>query len=139
MVPAVFLLACTACTQPAVPIEAACHVVDGDTLRCGEERIRLLGIDAPEMGGHCRPGRTCAPGDPEASKAALSAFFAENAKKSGLTIRRVGEDRYGRTLGVVYAGGTNLSCAQLASGQAIYRCDWDSGGAVREDCPEVAR
>lgn len=30
-----------------------CRAVDGDTLRCGQERVRLLGIDAPEMPGHC--------------------------------------------------------------------------------------
>ena len=31
-----------------------CTVVDGDPLRCGSERVRLLGIDAPELPGHCR-------------------------------------------------------------------------------------
>lgn len=39
-------------------------VVDGDTLRCGSTRIRLSSIDAPELPGHCRPGRECTPGDP---------------------------------------------------------------------------
>lgn len=49
-----------------------CTAVDGDTLRCSEiGRVRLLGIDAPEMPGHCRKSRTCAPGDPAASKKAL--------------------------------------------------------------------
>jgi endonuclease YncB( thermonuclease family) len=28
---------------------AVCVAVDGDTLRCGSERVRLLGIDAPEI------------------------------------------------------------------------------------------
>lgn len=46
--------------------------IDGETLRCGKERIRLLGIDAPETPGHCRRGRKCVEGDPYASKAALS-------------------------------------------------------------------
>lgn len=30
--------------------------IDGDTLRCGRERIRLLGTDAPELPGHCQRG-----------------------------------------------------------------------------------
>jgi endonuclease YncB( thermonuclease family) len=30
---------------------SSCHAIDGDTLRCGEERIRLVGIDAPELPG----------------------------------------------------------------------------------------
>lgn len=40
-----------------------CRVVDGDTLRCDGGRVRLLGIDAPELPGHCAPNRDCAPGD----------------------------------------------------------------------------
>lgn len=33
----------------ALAAALTCHLVavDGDTLRCGKERIRLLGIDAP--------------------------------------------------------------------------------------------
>jgi micrococcal nuclease len=127
------LLLTLACCAPE-PITAQCTVTDGDTIRCGDERIRLLGIDAPEI-GECRQGRQCAPGDPYASKAMLADKIADQS----LTIRRVGQDRYGRTLGVVYAGGENLSCAQLSSGNAIYRRDWDNGGAVRADCPGVAR
>ncbi|MGC1270186.1 MAG: hypothetical protein WA842_06275 [Croceibacterium sp.] len=53
-------LACASCAPPpAVAVDAACSVTDGDTIRCGDERIRLLGIDAPEMGGRCREGRVC--------------------------------------------------------------------------------
>ena len=113
----------------------ACYAVDGDTIRCGAERIRLLGIDAPEMAGHCRKGRHCAPGDPFASKRALQ---AEMQGKT-LTIRRVGFDRYGRTLAVVYAGGADVSCLQLAGGFAIYRGEWDNGRLVARDCPGLAR
>lgn len=91
--------------------------VDGDTLRCGGERIRLLGIDAPEMPGHCRRGRQCVEGDPHASKAALSAML-----KGKATIERRGHDHYGRTLARVRVSGVDLSDAQLRSGSAaIYR------------------
>ncbi len=42
--------------------------IDGDTLRCAAgPRVRLAGIDAPEIPGHCRRGRKCTPGDPAAS------------------------------------------------------------------------
>lgn len=46
---------------------AGCTVTDGDTIRCGDERIRLLAIDAPELPGHCARGRNCVEGDPVAS------------------------------------------------------------------------
>lgn len=109
---------------------AMCLVVDGDTLRCGKERIRLIGIDAPEMAGHCRKGRICAPGDPLRSKDSLAAAV----RGRSLQINRMGTDRYGRTLGVVYAGGRNLSCHQLGSGNAIYKPKWDDGGVIAKEC-----
>lgn len=131
---------CSPGPADAVPIEAPCSVSDGDTIRCGDERIRLLGIDAPELPGHCRKGRVCATGDPVASREALAALVVGgDAGQQALSIKRVGRDRYGRTLGVVYAGAVNVSCAQLERGAAIYRRDWDNGGMVRADCPAVAR
>ena len=57
-----------------------CRAIDGDTLRCGSIRIRLLGIDAAELPGHCRIGRHCAPGDPFAQQAALRRLAAQNAQ-----------------------------------------------------------
>jgi micrococcal nuclease len=113
---------------------AACRVVDGDTLRCGDERVRLLGIDAPELPGHCRTGRACVAGDPYASSASLEAALAPP-----LSIRRVGADRYGRTLAMVAGRNGDLSCWQLAHGAAIYREDWDNGGLVAAACPSAAR
>ena len=51
--------------------------IDGDTLKCAflndgrAVNVRLAGIDAPELPGHCRRGRDCAPGDPYVSKRVL--------------------------------------------------------------------
>lgn len=92
-------------------------VTDGDTIRCGSERVRLIGIDAPEMAGHCRIGRTCAPGDPFESKAALDTLTAGK----NVTCERSGIDRYGRTLASCSNGTVNLSCALVARGAAIVR------------------
>jgi micrococcal nuclease len=108
----------------------SCTVTDGDTIRCGRERIRLLGIDAPELPGHCRRGRECAPGDPYASKASL-----DDALSGHATIERVGEDRYGRTLARVAADNGDLSCWQLTRKQAIYKPKWDNGLRIARTCP----
>jgi len=112
----------------------SCRVVDGDTLNCDGERIRLLGIDAPEMPGHCRQGRDCAPGDPLAAKASL-----ERAIARGVTIVRVGEDRYGRTLAMLAGASGDLACHQLRAGLAVYVSHWDDGGRVRQACPDLTR
>ena len=116
------------------PLHVSCSVTDGDTIRCGGERVRLLGIDAPEFPGKCREGRDCAPGDPWASTEALRGAMAGRK----LSIRRFGYDRYGRALAEVFADGENLSCSQVQDGQAIYVRRWDNEGRVRQSCPDIA-
>ena len=95
-------------------------VVDGDTLRCrGVGRVRLIGIDAPELAGHCNPGRRCTPGDGVASKAALARTIAIAGR--AVTCEEHGHDHYGRVLAYCSAGGIDLGCAQLAAGRAVVR------------------
>lgn len=108
----------------------AAIAIDGDTLRIGRERVRLLAIDAPEMPGHCRKGRACVPGDPYASKAALSALL----RHGPLTVQRIKQDRYGRTVAMVYAGRINLSCAMVSKGHAAYIARWDDGDRLAQEC-----
>lgn len=112
----------------------ACAVLDGDTLDCQGERIRLLGIDAPELPGHCRQGRACVQGDPFAASEALKQAIAPG----NLRIVSVGTDRYGRTLANVYAGGRNVSCRVLADGLVAYVQRWDNDGLLAKDCPDLA-
>lgn len=113
-----------------------CRVVDGDTLHCDSGRVRLLGIDAPELPGHCAQGRDCAPGDPYESSRSLEAGMGDG---SSLKIDNVGTDRYGRTLAMVRGARGDLSCWQLAHGEAIYKPKWDNGGLVAATCPAEAR
>lgn len=113
-----------------------CRVVDGDTLHCDGGRVRLLGIDAPELPGHCAQGRDCAPGDPYESTRSLESGMGNG---STLKIENVGTDRYGRTLAMVKGSGGDLSCWQLSHGEAIYKPKWDNGGRVADVCPDAAR
>jgi len=107
------------------------RAIDGDTIRCGNIRapLRLLGIDAPELPGHCRRGRKCVAGDPIASRAALAASL-----RPPVTVQGVGQDRYRRTIAIIRARGTNLSCLQLARGHATYVPRWDAGHAIKREC-----
>lgn len=108
------------------PLSERCAAVDGDTLRCGRERVRLIGIDAPELPGHCRHGRSCVPGDPIASTASL-----RYALKGRLRIKRFGKDHYGRTLALVSSDIGDLSCWQVRHKHAIYKPRWDKFARVR--------
>ncbi|MDP1027036.1 thermonuclease family protein [Sphingomonas sp. KR1UV-12] len=101
-------------------------------MRCDDERIRLLGIDAPELQGHCRAGRRCVDGDPIASSRSLA-----DALYGSLTINRVGQDRYGRTLAMGASQVGDLSCWRLVHKQAIYKSQWDNGLRVARTCPRA--
>jgi len=105
------------------------YVIDGDTLRCGDTRVRLLGIDAPEI-SHCPRWRVCVAGDGQASKQSLIRAVRQNpVRYRSLTI-----DRFGRQVAVVWAGGVNLSCWQLQQGQAVYKPKWDNGRIIAREC-----
>lgn len=88
---------------------------DGDTMRAGDLRIRIWGIDAPERG---EPGY-------RASTEALRSLITGRT----LQCEAVDIDRYGRTVArCTLPDGRDLACALVAMGAAD---DWPrySGGA----------
>jgi endonuclease YncB( thermonuclease family) len=92
------------------------RVIDGDTFTCDGTRIRLANIDAPELPGHCRPGRHCVQGDAFAARDHLGSLA------SGYVTCRAAElDHYGRTVAFCEAEGADLSCAMVKSGHAARR------------------
>lgn len=95
-------------------------VADGDTFSCDGRRIRMVGIDAPEMPGHCRPGRRCTPGDPFASKANLQRLL----RAGPVQCRTTDTDAFGRTVARCRAGTVDLSCRQVQGGFAVRRYGW---------------
>jgi micrococcal nuclease len=95
-------------------------VIDGDTIRIRTpagslERVRLLGIDAPERGRLGNPGQCYA----QRASAALSALLPPGAQLT--LVREPGQpdrDRYGRLLRYVEVGSIDLSAALLRQGAA---------------------
>lgn len=91
---------------------AACpapQVHDGDTLRCGAERVRISDIDAPELPGSpkCDGYRSrwawCDAALGYRARDALRAFVGSGPVR----LRRIGVDRYGRTLALVSVNGVD--------------------------------
>lgn len=94
------------------------RVVDGDTLAFGEERVRILDIDAPETDQTClgADGRAYACG--EAATRAMEALAGD----AEVRCEGPGRDVYGRMLARCEAGGRDLGAAMIRAGWAvIYR------------------
>ena len=103
---------------PAIVCEAP-RALDGDTIRCANlaRRVRLVGIDAPELPGHCRRGRACVKGDALAAQRALAGMMRLGTVRLQIT----GRDRYFRHLAIVTVRGVNLNCQMLRTGHAVRR------------------
>ncbi|WP_134497720.1 thermonuclease family protein [Microvirga pakistanensis] len=102
-------------------LEGRAQVTDGDTIRIGEDRIRLKGIDAPEMEQTCsRAGRAYRCGD--VARRALTDLV------SGETVRcrAAGRDRYQRILARCTVKGTDIGARMVEEGWAVsYGRDYD--------------
>lgn len=107
------------CSIKDSPAEHAVKkVVDGDTLRLQDDRrVRLIGIDAPEMGGR---GRTTEPFAVQATRR-LEALVKANNDKVSLRIGEQSHDRYGRVLAHLYdRKGASLEEQLVAEGLAYH-------------------
>ena len=104
----------------ATVVIASCY--DGDTCTTTTgERVRLACIDAPELSG-----KRAEPVPAKAARDHLRGLVV--GKKIG--IRRITEDRYGRTVAELFLGQTNVQQEMVASGHAeiywwyAYQCPW---------------
>jgi len=95
---------------------ASPYIIDGDTFSCNNTRIRLYGIDAPEMPDHCRKGRRCTQGNPFKSKDYLESFT-----RGTVTCAAIEIDHYGRTIARCTSKGKDISCAMVEAGHAVER------------------
>lgn len=96
------------------------RVADGDSLEISGQRIRLLGIDAPELDQTCRKASSSYSCGREA-QAALRGFISGNAV--ACTTKR--KDRYNRFLSTCMAGNRNLNLAMVEAGWAVASGDYD--------------
>ena len=96
-------------------------VHDGDSIRCGAERIRIANIDAPELRGSPKCGvrrgynAWC---DYALGQRAGDAVRGLIARGHRVTIQRTGTDPYGRTLALVSVDGVDVGQWLVSQGLA---------------------
>jgi endonuclease YncB( thermonuclease family) len=90
-------------------------VIDGDTIAIGSERLRLEGIDAPEMSQSCtRGGRDYRCGD--SARDALRRILGRGM----VSCDALGRDVFNRQLVVCHGeDGRDLGAAMVAAGWAV--------------------
>jgi endonuclease YncB( thermonuclease family) len=99
---------------------ASVRVADGDTIELGGQRIRLQGVDAPELHQECRDasGRNWACG--RRARSELRVLIGNNP----VQCESHAKDRFGRSVAVCRARGRDLSEAMVRSGWALAYPDW---------------
>ena len=112
---AIVLTALAAFLQPLASgrTEAGATIVDGDTISIAGERIRILGIDAPES------FRSRCENELMLGLRAKQRLRDLLAPSTSIRIERDGQDRYGRTLADVFAGGVDVGATLLREGYAL--------------------
>lgn len=94
------------------PVE---RVADGDTIELGGQRIRLVGLDAPEWSQTC----SSADGVDWPCGRAAADRMRELTRGATLSCRGDGHDRYGRLLATCTAGKTDIAEAMVLEGLAV--------------------
>jgi micrococcal nuclease len=89
-------------------------VIDGDTVRDGDERYRVANLDAPEVGGHARCPAEEAAG--EAARAEAAGMVAEARRVEAHPTGR--RDRYGRVVAYIEIDGVDLGARLIERGLA---------------------
>jgi endonuclease YncB( thermonuclease family) len=114
---------------PETPADAV-RVTDGDTLVIGEERIRLFGIDAPEISQHCQEGGR------DVACGRLARQHLEELVRGGEGLRCTAEarDRYERTVArCTRSDGVELNRAMVRQGWALAYMEYGGEAYARDE------
>ena len=107
------------------PMSGRATAVDGDTLRLDGERVRILGIDAPELEQSC----TDASGTQWQCGQTARTKMAGLLKGANIDCKPQGHDRYGRVLAHCYSGPNDLAQTMVRAGLAVADGDYFSDEA----------
>lgn len=114
MLALIWLIAAKLDDKPDTVHAGQFHAADGDSLTIGAERMRLKGIDAPELNQICeRGGRRWACGR-EAKETLQGLVAGRDTRCDG-----AGRDQYNRLLVVCRSDGIDLNGEMVAKGMAV--------------------
>lgn len=111
----------------AQEISGPAEVVDGDTLSMTGARIRLFGIDAPELAQTCDRG-----GEPWACGEAARAELVKLVQDQSVTCLGHETDAYGRLVATCRIGGLDLGEAMVGAGWATAYTQYSTYYVERE-------
>jgi len=116
-------------------VSGSAVVVDGDTLRIGEHRIRFHGIDAPESAQSCEDGSGRPYACGERATRALDARIGDRP----VTCEIRDMDRYGRLIAVCRLGVEDLNAWMVRMGHALAYRRYSIDDVAEEDAARQAR
>ena len=89
-------------------------IIDGDTIRLGDVKIRFSGIDAPEI------NQTCVASEGKVACGKISRdLLIEKVTNNKISCTDEGKDFYGRVLGECFVNGESLSSYLVREGFAF--------------------
>jgi micrococcal nuclease len=100
------------------------RVIDGDTIESGKRKIRLIGVNTPEI----RPKQAYG----QEAKAFVLTIIQNNKNKVRLEVDGQQVDRYGRELRHVYVGETLVSEQLLLKGLAKKQLQYRYSKVMKE-------
>ena len=107
-------------------------IIDGDTIRIGEERIRFSGIDAPEI------NQTCISEGVEVFCGKISkSLLVDKTSLEEVKCISEGKDQYNRTLAECFVNEESLSSYLVRSGYAFAYRKYSKKFIVDEDYARI--
>lgn len=124
-----------AAATPAEVLVGRASIIDGDTLEIHGDRIRLVGIDAPEA------DQTCPDAGGQLWRCGQRAALALADKIGQATVSCEGDarDRYRRLLAICQAGGDDLGAWLVTEGWALAYRQYSMAYVAQETAARTAR
>ena len=113
------ILSLPALAESRAAITGAINVIDGETLEIQNQRIKLWGVDAPELNQTCKNGQDAGYDCGKEAAAALSRWLTE---LQPVRCEPRGNDNSGNTIAICYTStGDDIASWMVRNGYAV---DW---------------